>query len=122
MILTEDLRPRREQLLDLMLTYPPASCAELATLSGWTQMMIADALRILRRKRLVYIASYERQPEGQKGRCIPIYAVGNKIDASPLPRIRKSLIDKRYRQRHAALISARRYPNVRTQLGPWAGL
>lgn len=100
----------------------PLSSYDMALLLNRTQLSIGGSLRRLRKRKLIHITKYERQPDGQKGRCIPIYAVGDVPDAPPLKRIGVLEVNKKYRKRHAAIISARRYVTERKQLGVWGGL
>lgn len=83
-----------------------------------------DAVSYLLRKARpgIYIVRYDRQPEGVSGRCAPVYAVGNRPDATPLARLSNAETRKRYHARHTRLISIRRYPDYHRDQGVWAGL
>lgn len=110
------------EVLALLDDIGPMSTADMARLTGRTQQSIGDSLRRLRSRRMIHIARYERQPDGHRGRCTPVYAVGDVQDAPEPRQIGVSERNKAYRRRHKALISARRYTAQRTALGVWSGL
>ena len=100
----------------------PMSGAELARHLGIARLDSNKQVKQLRDKRLVHIAHYERQPDGQQGRCIPVYALGGSPDAVPPKARSHTETNQRYHARHAAIISTRRYAKRRQALGVWAGL
>lgn len=104
------------------LEHGPLCMVELSEILKQHRSTITHPLRALRDRNEVYIAYYERQPEGQGGAFIPFYALGNRRNANkptPIPRIER---DRLYRKRHKAAISARRYPHHVAAMGVWAGL
>ena len=100
----------------------PMSSLELRTLLVLKPTTTQRYLRILRETKQIHITRKDRQPDGTGGRFAPIYAIGEGHDARA-PAVRDaSERNKRYRKRHAAIISARRYPHARVTAGVWAGL
>lgn len=111
-----------KEVLRLLTDIGEMSMAEMVRLTGLKHMRVQKAVRVLRDAGHMYIQRYERQPDGVKGRCTPIYVAGIGEDAKPLPRLSRKTVCKRYRERHAAIISTRRYTKQREQLGVWSGL
>ena len=100
----------------------PMSSLELRRLLGLKQTTAQKYIRRLREEKQIYITRRDRQPDGMGGRFAPIYAIGEGQDSRG-PVVRDaSERNKRYRKRHAAILSARRYPHVRQAAGVWAGL
>lgn len=110
-----------EAVLHAVETVGPMSAREIGHLLGRSRASVANSIRDLRANGLIHISAYERQPDGQGGRFILIMAPGNHPDAKYPKRRSKKETDKRYRERHAAAISARRYGDHRG-LGVWSGL
>lgn len=104
------------------LEHGPLCMVELAEILKQHRSTITHPLRTLRNRRQVFIAYYERQPEGRGGAFIPFYKLGNHQDAKMPTPIPKQERDKAYQRRHKAAISARRYPHLREAQGVWAGL
>lgn len=100
----------------------PMSALELACLTGLVRLTVNKQIRQLRAKGEIHIARYEHQPDGQRGRLIVVYGIGGVEDAPLMPARTVKQRNRKYYQRHAALISARRYPHVRQAAGVWAGL
>lgn len=103
----------------------PMSSDELSRHMGIKQAPTNKQIKQLRARREVRITRYDRQPEGTQGAqgaFIPVYALGDLPDAEqPKPQT-PAKRNRKYQQRHAALISARRYPGARLAAGVWAGL
>ena len=100
----------------------PMSSLELRALLSMNQTMVQKYVRRLREAGEIHITRKDRQPDGTGGRFAPIYAIGEGHDALG-PKVRNAAErNVRYRKRHAAIISARRYPHVRAAAGVWAGL
>jgi len=112
----------RDEIVRLLTNIGGMSMAELARLIGEKRIRVQKAVRVLRNRRGVYVLRYERQPDGVKGRCTPVYAVGPGEDAKPPTKRSRADTCKRYYKRHSASISARRYTKQREQLGVWRGL
>jgi len=100
----------------------PMSALELHRLMGITRLATNKQIKLLRDKGLIRIERYDRQPDGTQGRAAPIYGLGSEPDAQPIRAQSTRQRNQKYNRRHAALISARRYPHVRQAAGVWAGL
>lgn len=111
-----------EQIKSALLAAGPMSSLELRLHLGIGWAATRNGIMRLRAKKLVRIASYQSQPDGIKGRRSPIYALGSAADAIEAPAKSAADINRDYRKRHSAVISARRYPHVRQAAGVWAGL
>ena len=109
-----------DDLIAVLTAAGPMSALELMSHMGMNRNMIST--RVRRARPRIHIERYERQPDGVGGRCAPIYAAGVGTDAQPLKRLSRFQVTKRYRERHAAVISARRYRDYHIAQGPWAGL
>lgn len=100
----------------------PLSSKDLQNLLQENESQINRKLQRLRRHKQIYICAYERQAAGVRGNFIPFYTLGDKDDvARPLP-LSSQERNRRYRTRNKALISLRRYPHLRKNMGVWAGL
>lgn len=111
-----------KQIADCLLNIGPMSAFELQLHIGVSRLATNKQIKQLRTKGLVRVDSFERQPNGTKGRCIPVYALGDAPDALALRALTSKIINQRYNARHAAIISTRRYSKQRGALGVWAGL
>lgn len=111
-----------KQITDALDHIGAMSRFELQTHLGLSHLAVNKQIRQLRNKKRIHITRFERQPDGVQGRCIPVYALGDKEDAQPLRAATRRDVSQRYYERHSAVISTRRYAKQRAALGPWAGL
>lgn len=82
----------------------PISRAEIQRLTGLSEKQVVECLHNIRRAGLpVRIAEWGRQPPGQKGGMIPMYAIGTNPDARKPPAISHRVRDAAYRERHRAI-------------------
>ena len=95
---------------------------ELTAYLDISRWMVTRRIRNARNAKLIHITRYERQTGGVGGRAIPIYAAGKKVDAKEPKRLSKKEVNRRYRERHAIVISAKRYPDYHVNKGVWRGL
>lgn len=114
--------PKTDEIFKALMDVGSMNAAELELHTGFTRLVVNDCLRRLRDKGLVYIAKYERQPDGQAGRCIPFYAVGCGVDAMPLKQLTSNERNAKYRKRHAAILRARTNARRGRTVNIWKGL
>ncbi len=100
----------------------PMSSLELRRLLGFKQTKAQKYIRELREAKQIHILRNDHQPDGTRGRFVPVYAIGEGAAPPQVRPVTNAIRNRRYRQRHAAIISARRYPHVRQAAGVWAGL
>lgn len=80
----------------------PATCAELAERVGVGPSGAGKLVTALRTRgnTLVRVAGWQEQPDGQRGRPAPIYALGDgRPDADPIPAVTHSERNRAYRLR-----------------------
>lgn len=66
----------------------PHTVAELAEESGFTDVTINKLIRLFKKEKLIYIASWEKDPSGRRSRAA--YTFGTKDDTKkPKPQTRK---------------------------------
>lgn len=111
-----------QQITDSLLNIGPMTAFELHVHIGLRRLTTNQQIKLLRNSKSIHITRYDRQPEGVKGRCSPVYALGDLPDAEPLKRVSKKITNQRYTTRYAAVISTKRYSKKRNALGVWAGL
>lgn len=114
----------KKEILDALSKIGPMTSKELARHIGISRPSITRNLAYLRKagNKQVYISHYERQPSGTQGMCAAVYKIGCVVDSKKPPKKTSSLVNKDYRKRHAAVLSARRYPDYHKSLGVWGGL
>lgn len=112
----------QEQILRALQLVGPMGTTEMARYLSRTNTSVNDSIRRLRRDERVHIVRYDHQPDGTRGRMIPIYAEGGGGDAEYPGATDASTRNKKYRARHSKLISIRRYHKLREKVGMWAGL
>jgi predicted ArsR family transcriptional regulator len=111
---------RKKAILDLLYGCGPMSRAELAELLKISNNNAMSAISRLKIEGCLHITKYEHPQKN--GNFIPMYKYGKGKDANkPKPKSRKE-VTKKYREIHAAAISARRYKDYHKSLGVWAGL
>lgn len=115
-------RPMQDKLLEAIAELREVSRAELESFLGWTENNVLQALRGLRKRKLVYIVRYERQ-HMKGGRYTPYYGAGDKADAAYPKQLTHKQRNAKYRERHRARYNAmhmarrgRKYDNI------WRGL
>jgi hypothetical protein len=111
-----------QDVLQLISDVGGMSRAELEPLTARDALSVGRTLRILRKRKLIYIGRYDRQPPGTGGRLIPIYYEGDCEDVRPPYQLPDHERHKRYREQNKAAIAARRYPQAHAKLGIWKGL
>lgn len=116
-------RGQTEMLYYLLDSVGPMSTMELVRLMGRDRDRVNQSLRLLRRStpKRIHITRYERQ-QNKRGRCIPIYAVGNLPDAPELPGLSSKERNAAYRERHSARLRARSDVRRGSRPNIWKGL
>lgn len=118
-------RGQTERLYHMLDTIGPMTAAELERLMNRSRPSVNESLRLLRRStpKRIHIHRYDRQPDGTRGRCVPVYAVGDLPDAPEPGGLSSKQRNEKYRQRHRARLNARNRAR-RGSVGPniWMGL
>lgn len=111
---------RKSMILDVLAYVGPMTRLELEHLLKLDDNAVNSALRSLRNQGKARIVRYER-PE-HNGNFAPVYAEGGGKDAPKPKPLTREEVCKRYNERNAFVISARRYADYHRSMGPWAGL
>lgn len=114
--------PLSLQVLQLLSELGAMTNTDIAAMTGRSVVSCNDSIRRLRKRKLVHICKYERQPDGQSGSLIPIYAVGDLPDAKRPKRIDHNEVSRKSWARRKAILSIRRYPEYNQGLGIFRGL
>lgn len=108
------------ETLQLLTDIGEMGSAELARITGRSNTSVNDSLRRLKRRGLIRIVRWDRQPAGCKGEMIPLYGAGGGEHA-PKPAAKTSIRrNADYRKRNRKVISLRR--DSYKEVGIWRGL
>lgn len=114
--------PKTDAIFAALKDIGSMNAAELELHTGFTRLVVNDCLRRLRDKGLIYIARFERQPEGLAGRCIPFYSAGCGVDAMEPKQLTSKQRNAMYRKRHRARLNARMRARRGSVINVWKGL
>ena len=118
--MTKEIGKLSLETLQLLTDIGAMGTTELARITGRSNTSINDNIRRLKRRGLVRIVKWDRQPAGCKGEMIPMYGAGGGEDA-PKPAAKSDYQRNRdYRVRKRKIISIRR--NSFKDIGIWRGL
>jgi hypothetical protein len=99
----------------------PMTMVELALHRGCGRRTLYDSLRVLRFRRIVHVSAY--RPPVRAGRWPPVYALGNKDDATEPLGVSAEARNKKYRKNSPALVAAARNKHRGVKIDhPWKGL
>lgn len=111
-----------ENIMSALVNIGPLKQVELMQFLRISSVTAFRQIKALKEAKKIHITRFERQPSGKRGSPSPVYAAGRGVDAvKPEPKTQQQR-NREYKERHGAIIAARKKPTRRIALGMWAGL